>query len=111
MGRRIHSPWAPDTGHHWTLAEAARACARENTHRFPDPPERQEAHADTDVDGVRQVVAASREIVRCRDCRRVLFVTRHGRPWGPAVREMCRSEARHLALGLTAATGERRWPE
>jgi len=84
MGRRIHSPWAPDTGHHWTLAEAARACARENTHRFPDPPERQEAHADTDVDGVRQVVAASREIVRCRDCRRVLFVTRHGRPWGPA---------------------------
>ncbi len=103
MGRRIHSPWRPDAARVWTLADAARACARENTHRFPDPPERQEAHADADVDGVRQAVAASREIVRCCDCRRFLFVTAVGRPWGPAVREMCRVEARQLPLGLTVA--------
>jgi len=103
MGRRTHSTWEPDAGHHWTLAEAARTCACANKHRFPDPPEQQETHADADVDSVRQVVAASREIVRCRDCRRFLFISQHGRPWGPAVREMCRLEARHLTLGLTAA--------
>ncbi len=102
MGHRIHSPWRPDAARVWTLAEAARVCTRENRHRFPDPPERQETHADADVDGARQAVAASREIVRCRDGRRVLFITGQGRPWGPAVREMCRSEARQLPLGLTA---------
>ncbi len=110
MGRRIHSLWRPDEGRSWALAEAARACARENKHHFPDPPERQETHAYADVDGVRQAVAASREIVRCRDCRRFLFITGHGRPWGPAVREMCRPQARQLTLGLTAATGERSRP-
>lgn len=104
MGRRIHSIWTPDEGHRWTLAEAARACARENTHRFLDPPERQETQAYADVDGVRQAVAAAREIMRCRDCRRFLFISRQGRPWGPAVREMCRVEARQLTLGLTATT-------
>jgi len=55
------------------------------------------------VDGVRQAVAAAREIVRCRDGRRFLFISQHGRPWGLAVREMCRLEARQLARGLTAA--------
>jgi len=107
MGRRIHATWRPDAAataaRVWTLTNAARACARENTHRFPDPPKRQEAHAYADVDGVRQAVAASREIMRCRDCRRFLFITGHGRPWGPAVREMCRVEAWQLPLGLTVA--------
>ena len=103
MGRRTQLTWALKAGRHWTLAEATRTCARENKHRFPDPPERQEAHAYADVDGVRQAVAASREIVRCRDCCRFLFVTAHGRPWGPAVREMCRVEARQIPLGLTVA--------
>jgi len=55
-----------------------RAQARADTHRFLDPPTRQEARADADVDGARQAVVASREIVRCRDGRRVLFVTQHG---------------------------------
>ncbi len=103
MGRRTHSTWTPDAGRHWTLAEAARVCTRENKHRFLDPPERQKIQAYADVDGARQAVAVAREIVRCRDCRRFLFVTAHGRPWGPAVREMCRVEARQLPLGLTVA--------
>jgi len=80
MGRRIHSTWTPDESHHWTLAEATRACARENKHRFIDPPELQEVRAYADIDGARQAVAAAREIARCRDCRRFLFVTRQGRP-------------------------------
>ncbi len=103
MGRRTQLTWALEAGRHWTLAEATRTCARENKHRFLDPPERQETHADADVDGVRQAVAAAREIVRCRDGRRFLFISQHGRPWGLAVRKMCRLEARQLARGLTAA--------
>jgi len=81
---------------------------RENTHRFLDPPERQEMHADADVGGARQATAA-REVVRCRDGHRVLFVTAHGHPWGPAVREMCRLEAQQLTRDLTATRGGRSW--
>ncbi len=105
MGRRTHSTWTPDEGHRWTIFEAACACVRANTHRFLDPPKRQETRADADVDGARQTVAASREIVRCRDGHRILFVTHHDRPWGPAVRETCHLESGQLTLGLTVATG------
>ena len=79
---RIHSTWTPDESRRWTSTETARACARENTHRFGDEPAWQETGTDADVDGARQAVATSREIVHCRAGHRVLFVTPHGRPWG-----------------------------